>query len=395
MAREHALLPASGASRWLACTPSALLEDKMQGEDSTYALEGRFAHELAEVELAFQLKQINGKAYKKQRLELKDNSYYDASMEYYIQQYVTIVLEKVAEARIRCKDPIILLEQKLDYGTWVPNGFGTGDVIIVSTGLLEIIDLKYGKGVQVDAKDNPQLRLYGLGTLNAFELLYEPQRIKMTVVQPRLDSVSSEELTVYELYEWGVNEVKPKAELAFKGEGDFFSGDHCQFCKIRHTCRARTEANLALTKYEFKLGDLLMDEEVATILAKASQLQAWASDILGYALDQAVSHEKSWPGWKLVRGKSNRKYKDEALVASTLSKSCYKDSQIHIKKLLAIGAMEKEIGKKTFGTLLAKLIVKPEGKPTLVLESDKRPAMSSAVEATKDFEEKNIEEMLL
>lgn len=386
--KKHALLNASRAKRWLTCTPSARLEETLPEEKSEYAEEGSFAHKVAEVELRFKLKQIDGRAYKKQRGEIKENPLYTVALEEYIQSYVTIVMERVAEARTRCKDPIILLEQKLDFSRWVPEGFGTGDVIIIADGILEVIDLKYGKGAPVSAEDNPQIRLYGLGALEQFDGLYDIETVKMTIVQPRLDSVSSDSISVSDLYAWAENVVTPKAIQAMAGEGEYVPGDHCQFCRAKATCRARANANLELAKYDFTEPALLTDEEIADILTKAEQLQSWAGDIRSYALDQAENHGKKWPGWKLVEGRSNRVYSDKQAVAGTLLLLGYDEEIIFDKEIKGITAMEKVLGKKNFEELLGDLIIKPAGRPTLVLESDPRPEINSVQSAIADFADK-------
>ena len=278
-----------------------------------------------------------------------------------------------------------MTEQRLDFSAYVPEGFGTGDVIILADHVLHIIDLKYGKGVGVSAEENPQLRLYGLGALETFGMLYEINYIKTTIIQPRIDNVSSEELPVDILIQWGENTVKPLAALAMEGKGEFKVGDHCKFCKARKTCRARAEANLELTKMEFVIPELLGDEEIGEVLRKAEQLQSWVTDIQEYALQEAINGRK-FDGWKLVEGRSNRKYEDEIKVAEKLKEAGYDEASLYEKKLYGITAMEKLVGKKTFGELLDDLIVKPPGKPVLVDLSDKRPELNTADQAAKDFE---------
>jgi len=383
--RQHALLSASGAKRWMSCPPSAQLEETLPEGKSEYADEGTFAHALAELELGFALKQIDGKQYKKRRLEIVKNPFYSQEVEQYIQEYLTLVMERVAEAKTRCNDPIVALEQKLDFSQWVPEGFGTGDVVIIADGILEVIDLKYGKGVPVSASHNPQLMLYGIGALTQYDGLYDIETVRMTIIQPRLDNVSPFLMPAKDLYKWADNVIKPKAEEAIAGKGDFKAGEHCQFCKAKATCRARAEANLELAKYEFKNGPLLSDEEIGSILIQADELQAWASTIKGYALDQAENHGKKWDGWKLVEGRSNRCYSDKEAVAEKLIAEGYAENIIYEKSLYGITAMEKILGKKLFEGYLTDLIIKPAGKPTLVLESDKRPEINSAKAATEDF----------
>jgi len=382
---KHAILSASGSEKWLNCPPSARLEEQITEEKSEYAAEGTFAHKLAELHLQNYLKLIKKAEYDKKLKQLKENEFYSQEMEDYIQIYTDIAIEKINEAKNRSKDAIVFLEQQLDFSPWVPEGFGTGDVVIISDGIVEVVDFKYGKGVPVSAEENTQMRLYGLGAVNLFNILYDIKTIRMTIVQPRLDSVSTESLSVKELLIWGDTTVKPKAKLAFKGEGEFQAGDHCRFCRAKATCRARAEANLELARYDFQDPALLSNDEIAEILFKADELKAWAADIQTYALEQAYKHGIKFNGWKLVEGRSNRKYTDEEEVAKILIEKGYNEDDIYKKSILNITAMEKLLGKKKFGELLDDLVIKPPGKPTLVPETDKRPELSSAAAAIKDF----------
>ena len=384
---KHALLSASGAKRWMSCPPSALLEKQFPDQTSGFAEEGTFAHALGDLILSRALEQIDEETYKRSLAPLEKDDYYSQGLVEYVDQYVTLALEKVSEARARSSDAVILLEQRLDFSQWVPEGFGTGDVVIIADEIMEIIDLKYGKGVAVSAEDNPQMRLYALGALAQFEYLYDIRKIRMTICQPRLDSISTEELWVNDLVCWAETELKPRAQMAFKGEGEYCAGDHCRFCKAKFTCRARAEANLELAKMDFRDPAVLADDEIGEVLAKAAQLQTWASDIASYALDQAENHGKKWDGWKLVEGRSTRKYMDEEAVANTLLAGGRTEDDIYTKSLLGITAMEKLLGKKNFGQILGELIIKPAGKPVLVPEADKRPEINSTASAQKDFSE--------
>lgn len=385
----HAILSPSGAHRWMHCPPSAQLEKRFPDERSDYAAEGTFAHRVADLRLSRAIANtLKPSIYKKQLAELKKDSWYSTALEEYVEAYVAQVTEIFLTAKKQCKDTLVLLEQRLDFSEWVPGGFGTGDVVIISDDTLEVIDLKYGKGVPVSAEDNPQTRLYGLGATRTYQTLYDFSKVRMTIIQPRLDSISTEELTVNELLVWAYGEVKPKAALANAGEGEFCAGDHCRFCRARATCRARAEHNMELVKYDFQDAFLLTPSEIAEILGKAEELVRWASDVKEHALDQAINHGEKFPGWKLVEGKSNRKYSDEEAVAQTLIKADYKEDAIYKpKELLGITALEKEVGKKKFSQLLGELIIKPAGKPTLVPESDKRPEISSTDAAKADFSE--------
>ena len=383
--RKHAILSASSAYRWLACPPSARLEEQFAETISTYAEEGTLAHALAETKLRLYLRQITARECAKRLQELEKNKYYSASMLDYIETYAAIVLEKVNEAKARSADAVMLLEQKLDFSDWVPEGYGTGDVVIISDGVLEIIDLKYGKGVPVSAEDNAQMKLYALGALATFDSLYDIKTIRMTIVQPRLDSVSTDEITPNLLYWWADTELAHRAQLAWDGQGEFQAGEHCRFCRARFNCRARAEANLELAKMDFKKPELLTDEEIGEVLERADELKAWVSDVFEYALIQARDHGKKFPGWKLVEGRSVRQYADEDAVAKKLTEAGYKEDQIFQKKLFGITSMEKLLGKTLFNELLGGLVVKPAGKPTLVPETDKRPELNSTAAAVADF----------
>lgn len=382
---KHALLSASGAQRWLSCPPSARLEEAVEEQSSEYAREGSFAHELAELYLAQELGLIKKSEFNKRLKELRQNPFYSEELDAYVKIYLDFAIEKINEARARTRDAVVLLEMKLDYSTWVPEGFGTGDLVLVTDDVLEVIDFKFGRGIQIGAEDNPQMRLYALGALSQFGCLYEVDTVRMTIVQPRLDSISTDEMAVKELVDWGEKMVKPIADLAFKGEGEFKAGGHCRFCRVRATCRARAEMNMKLACYDFKEPPLLTDEEIVEVLDAADEYMKWISDLQGYALDQAVNNGKKWPGYKLVEGRSYRRYKDQGKVAEALIAAGYKEDEIYEKVLLGITKMERAVGRKEFNELLAGLIEKPPGKAKLAPESDKRPAVKSAAEI--DFKE--------
>jgi len=384
MPDKHAKLSASGAHRWMACTPSASLEDQFPESTSEYAEEGTFAHSLAELIINYNLHNMTKPQFNRAFRKMKKDKYFSQELLEYVEGYANQVFEFVNEAKLLCNDVIVLTEQRLDFSAYVPEGFGTGDVVIIADKELRVIDLKYGKGVGVNAEGNPQTRLYGLGALEAFGMLYDIEQVRTTICQPRLDMVTSETLTVDELLEWAEKEVKPKAEMAMAGEGEFAVGDHCRFCRARKTCRARAEYNLELTKMEFKTAELLDDNEIGEVLRKADQLANWVTDITEYALEEALKGKK-WDGWKVVEGRSNRKYLDDIKVADKLKDAGYDEAAIYEKKLYGITAMQKLLGKKTFEELLNDLIIKPQGKPVLAPESDKRPEYSSADNAAKDF----------
>ena len=367
MARKHALLSASSSDRWLHCPPSARLCENYEDKGSDYAAEGTDAHALCE----YRLKLALGLPVED---PIENLSWYNEEMEDCAAGYVSYVLEQVEAAKQVCADPIVLIEQRVDFSRWVEEGFGTADNIIIADGVLKICDYKHGRGVEVSAIENPQMMCYALGALELFDDIYDIDTVSMTIFQPRRDNVSTYEISKEELYRWADEVLKPAAELAFAGDGNFLCGEWCGFCKAKHDCRARAEANMELAKYDFKLPPLLTDEEIEDVLARVDDLISWASDIKEYALQQAISG-KDWSGWKLVEGRSNRKYTNEAAVAATVEGAGFDPYE---KKLLGVTAMQKLLGKSRFEELLSSLIEKPQGKPTLVPESDKRPAMNTA-----------------
>lgn len=373
----HALLGASSSHRWLHCTPSARLEEQFENTTSTFAEEGTAAHALGEYKI---------RTFLGENVERPRSDYDSEELEEYTDVYLTLAMEFIAKAREACTDPLILVEQRLDYACYVPEGFGTGDLIIVADGTLDIVDLKYGRGIAVSAKDNPQMKLYALGALTLFDVLYDIEIVRMTICQPRLENISSYEIKASELLEWAETELKPKASMAYKGEGDFLTGEHCRFCRARQTCRARTEHFLELAQYDFVLPALLEDEEIIQILPLAEKLASWANDIYAYATEKALNENKEWSGYKLVEGRSNRKYKCEQEVISKLVEAGYKD--IYKQSLLGLSEMEKLLGKNVFNELISPLVEKPQGKLTLVPISDKRQDVKNTVK--DDFKEETI-----
>ncbi|SHI90930.1 Protein of unknown function [Clostridium amylolyticum] len=373
---KHAILSASGASRWLACPPSARLEEQFENTSSEFAREGTLAHELGELGLKINLELISTRKYNSEVKKIQANELYTADMPDYVDIYVDTCMEKVAEAKAKTPDALFKIEQRLDFSEWVPEGFGTGDFVIIADGTMEICDLKYGKGVPVSAIGNKQMRLYALGAIAEFSFLYDIEKVKMTIIQPRLDSISTDEMSVAELIGWAEEVLRPTAELAFKGEGEFCAGDHCGFCRAKAVCKARAEKNLELVKYEFSDPNVLDNAEISDILGKADELAKWAKDVQEYALEQALQGEE-YPGWKVVEGRSNRKWADEDKVGEILLGQGFLESIIYTKKLDGITKIESAIGKKEVTRLLGDYIIKPSGKPTLAPESDKREVYNS------------------
>jgi hypothetical protein len=379
--KGHAVLSASSADRWLHCPPSARLCESYDDKGSDYAAEGTDAHALCE----YKLRQALG-------MEATDPTenltWFNEEMSDCATGYATYVVEQVEAAKQTCADPVVLIEQRVDFSRWVEAGFGTADCIIIADGILQIIDYKHGLGVLVSAEENPQMQCYALGALELFDGIYDINSVRMTIYQPRRDNVSTYDISKDELYRWADDVLKPTADLAFAGDGNFLCGEWCGFCKAKYECRARADANMELARYDFKLPPLLTDEEVEEILTHADALVTWAADIKEYALQQAISGKK-WNGWKLVEGRSNRRYTNETAVAGVVTEAGF-DPYDH--KVLGVTAMQKLLGKSRFDELLASYIEKPQGKPTLVPESDKRPAYEHAQQAEQaknDFMEEN------
>lgn len=382
----HAKLSASGAHRWISCTPSANLETQFPDKDSQFSKEGTFAHALAELVLRYNNNELTKKTFSTRLNKMKKEEYYSQELMEYIEGYAQLVWEQFNEAKARCRDAQVLFEQRLDLSEYVPEGFGTGDVVIIADDMVQIIDLKYGKGIGVSAIENPQLRLYGLGAYLEHSLLYDIRKIKMTIIQPRLDHISSEELSVEELLKWAETEVRPKAALAMKGEGEFHVGDHCRFCKAFATCRAQKDYQMEMAKLDFVDAELLDDSEIGEVLSRVDELVKWAEAVKGYAFDQAVNHGRHYDGWKLVEGRSNRRYTDEAQVSAVLESAGY--TEIYKpREVLGITAMTAYLGKRKFSELLEELVIKPEGKPVLVPVSDKRPELNTADKIKEDFDD--------
>lgn len=370
----HAILSASASSRWLHCTPSARLERKFPDASSPYALEGSRAHERAEYFLNRFLKTGDSNVLIREDVEMNDA----------VQAYVNICVEKINEARTASPDAQIKVEQRLDFSRWVPEGFGTGDTVMVSDKYFEIVDLKYGKGVPVSAINNSQMRLYALGMYEAFGYLYGADEVRMTIVQPRLDSVSTETISVDDLLTWG-EEVKKKAKIAFAGKGDFCAGNHCRFCKARNTCRAHAEYELKNVKEDLQTAEL-EDFEISDILLRAKGIKTWLDGLESYALRKALDGY-DWPGMKLVEGRSNRKITDDVIAANNLMNAGFGAEEIYKPQALrSITDLEKLCGKKMFSELMSGVIEKPPGKPTLVSADDKRQAIELQ-NVKNDFDE--------
>ena len=370
---DHALLSPSGSHRWLHCTPSAVLETEFDNRSSPAAAEGTAAHALCEHKLKRML-------HRRSKRPVSD--YNSDEMEEHTDAYVEFVSELLEQAKQNCKDPLVQVEQRLDLSEYVPGAFGTADCLIIADGTLHVIDMKYGLGVLVSAEENPQLKCYGIAALGIYEDLYDIKEVALSIFQPRRENVSTWTISAEELRNWAENELKPKAQMAFKGEGEYCPGEWCQFCRAAVKCRARAEEKLRIAEEEFKLPPLLTDTEIESILPMLPDITKWANDISAYALEMAVSRGKEWNGYKVVEGRSVRKYADEDAVAEAAKQNGYTD--IYRKSLITLTEMQKLMGKKKFEEILGSLIIKPPGKPTLVPITDKRQAMNVS-DAKNDF----------
>jgi hypothetical protein len=383
---SHALLSPSAAHRWLTCTPSARLEADFPDNAGEAAREGTLAHKYGETLIRRYAGKMKKAAFDRAVAAIQSDRLYTPDMQDYAEDYAVFVIETYKNARKRTKDALLLLEQRLDMTAYVPEGYGTGDAIVIADGVLHIIDLKYGKGVPVSCIDNPQMKLYALGALTEFDVLYGISGVAMTVYQPRLNNISTWETSAAGLLHWGSTELAQKAADAFDGAGAYVPGSHCGFCRAKTRCKALADHNLELARYEFADAALLADDEIADILARTKLFVNWIDAVNEYALAEAAGKGKRWDGFKLVEGRSRRIYLDEGRVAQVLLDNGYPEAAIYKQALLTITNMEKAITKKEFTRLLGDLVVKPQGKPALVPESDSRPPLDSSDAAAADFE---------
>lgn len=375
MSKNHATLSPSSAHRWLKCTPSAMLELEFENKSNTAAEEGTAAHAYCEHLLKKALK----------RRSKRPVSPYDCDeMQECAESYVDYVLEQLDILKNTCSDPLVLIEQKVDFSDYVEGGFGTADCLIIADDKLLIFDYKHGQGTLVDAYENPQMKCYALGALAIYEDLYDIKEVVMTIFQPRRENISVYTLSVSELKQWANDELKVKAQMALKGEGEFQCGSWCKFCKAANRCRKRAEEKLKLAELEFKMPPLLSDDEISEVLRVLPDLTKWADDILAYASDAAITHGKRWEGFKLVEGRSVRKYKDEDEIIRVCKDNGYED--IFKSSLIGLTEMQKLMGKKNFDELLGNLIIKPKGKLTLVPNEDKRKEVTVQT-AKQEFNE--------
>lgn len=371
--RKHALLSASGAHRWLNCTPSAVLETKFPDTTSEAAKEGTLAHELCEIKLS-------DKKTEKAHAWIKEQPLYAKEMEGYTDSYV----EEIDRLKMSFEaDPFFAIESKLDLSEYIPEGFGTADAVLIGGKRLVIADFKYGKGVKVDAERNPQMMLYALGAYQKYRLLYPIETVQMEIIQPRIDNYSSYSCSLKELLAFG-EEVRKKADAAIKGEGEFKPGDWCRFCRARAKCKARADYNVQLAFAAGTPPELLTDEQIGEYLKKGEDVASWLSDVKEYAL-KACLDGKSIPGWKAVRGRSVRVFDDTDAAFRDAMKAGVEEALLYERKPLSLSKVEKLMGKKRFNEELGSHVIKPPGKPTLAHESDKREAVTDIVTPEEAF----------
>lgn len=371
----HARNSPSALHRTLNCPPSLVLGEQFHDEESQYAAEGSAGHALAEHLI---------KKHLKQRTKRPVSDYYSDDLMEAVEDYVAFVIEKIEEAKRECKSPRFSVEQRVDISEYSPDCFGTADMVIITDKVAHVIDLKLGRGVEVSAEENPQLMAYGLGVLEMVDMLYDIETVRLTIFQPRISNFSTWDISPDALKAWGKEILKPRSAMALAGEGEFKAGSWCRFCKARNQCRARAEEFLRLAKMEFRQPALLTDDEITEVLKVSDELAKWASDVYTFAQDQAIIHGKQWRGYKLVEGRSNRKYSSDEEVAEAARAAGYTD--IYKQSLIGVTEMERLMGKKEFARILGKLVYKPQGKITLVPETDKREAINTST-AAADFQE--------
>ena len=372
---KHARFSPSAAHRRINCPPSLALEEQFEEGDSPYAAEGTAGHALAEHLL---------RRYLKQRTKRPTSEYFTDELVEAVDEYVAFVTEEVEAARRECASPLVLVEQRIDVSEYVDGCFGTADAVIVDDVVAHVIDLKLGKGVEVSAEENAQLMIYGLGALSMAEALYDVMTVRLSVFQPRIGNYSTWDISPDALKRWGEEVLRPAGAQALIGAGEFAAGAWCRFCKAQLQCRARAESFLDLARMEFAQPALLSDEEIAEVLTKADELSKWAADVYAYAQDEAITHGRQWPGFKVVEGRSSRKYTSDEEVARAATAAGYKDIYKHA--LVGITEMERLMGKDNFNTILGALVYKPRGKLTLVPQTDKREPITNTT-AQADFEE--------
>lgn len=382
--KAHAVLSASSSHKWLVCTPSARLEEKFPSKTSEYMAEGTLAHEIAEFKVkSYFLEPISKSTYTKRLNKFKKEDLFDQEMLAHTDTYLEFIKEEAMQTSTK---PFIAVEQRVDFGNYVPEGFGTADCIFIKENTLHVIDFKYGKGVKVEAEENPQMKLYALGVYEQYKIFYDIRFVKMSIVQPRIDNISSFETPIEELLDWGEKVVKPQAQKAFMGIGEFVQGEHCKFCRAKGACEFRARENMKVIEEIQNNTGIVTNTELGEILTKTDGIEQWLKDIREYALSELLKGHKV-PGWKAVEGKSNRKIVDVDKAFEILEANGYEQAILYEKKPLTLSQLEKAIGKKQIAEAIGDYIEKPKGAPTLAKETDKRePFKVSAAEEFKNLE---------
>lgn len=383
MPTQHALLSASGAHRWLHCTGSPLLEKDFPDSTSVYAQEGTLAHELCELKLMAYTGEITKRKLTSMKNRLMKSELWQPEMDSSSETYLDYIKDITMSYTVK---PVILTEKRVDFSRYVPEGFGTADCLILAGDTLHVVDYKHGKGVVVDADHNPQMMLYALGAMSELSLLYRFNFVHMTIVQPRVSNISEFTMTAEELIEWGETVVKPKAEAAISGNGEFEAGDWCRFCRAKQQCKTRYESNDSLYPELSAQHDprLITLDELGRYLKRGKDMAAWLEDMKEYALSESLAGADV-PGWKAVEGRGSRAFTDTDEAVDTLVKNGIDESVLYERRVLTLAQMEKAVGKKAFGELVGDLVVKNPGKPTLVEESDKRPRITNQPTAADVF----------
>lgn len=380
--RAHAVLSASASSRWLNCTPSVRLEEQFPETTSEFAEEGTLAHEIAELKLRkYFTEPMSTRTFNTRLNKMKKHELYQEEMLKHTDTYLEYLQGITLGLSVT---PYVAVEKRIDYSSYAPEGFGTVDCLIIGGDTLYVTDFKYGKGVPVSAENNSQMKLYALGAYLEYSFLYPIANIKLAIIQPRLDSISEFDLSANDLLAWGES-IKPIAQKAFNGEGDFVPGEHCKFCKAKAQCRARAEQYTALEDFKQMKPPLISNEEVGDILKKAENIESWVKALKDYALAECLKGQDI-AGWKAVEGRGSRAYTDMDKAFAHLQEKGIKEAILYERVPLTVAKLEKELGKKEFNTLLEGFVVKTFGKPTLALESDKRKSVTNAPEASEDFQ---------
>lgn len=381
----HALLSASGAHRWMNCPASARWEATLpEPPEKDYTREGTLAHAIGELQLLKVQLKYNNRFHGEETIhqihdidialaELKKDPLYTQAMWDYVAAYTEHVEGLLFELSTQGKYCRVFPEVKLDLSDWIPEGFGTSDCVIISDDEMYVIDLKYGKGTLVIAHDNPQLRAYALGAWKVFSDTEDISAVHLNIFQPRMDNYDAETMPLSDLLEWGSTTLKPAAERAWKGEGGFCPGTHCKFCKGRVICQYNAAYMLEMGQLDLQAGPELTPTQIAGVLERVGELQKWATEIKEYALESALTRGVKYPGYKVVRGRANRRITDEGKAVALLSSAGYGVEQTcSLKGLTELG---KVVGVNNLNKILESVIEKPEGKPTLVPDTDKREAL--------------------